>query len=155
MPTEPADTIIYANRFCVEAHDEGRVLYFGYHSRWDNDSPVFAMELSALDLERSKDSLMVYLGDVGEEIPEIPKWIPPSLDKILSANVMQLARTGRTAETTFVAVSTHTVIEVGKKKGSGKSGDEVALIGAPILSVRSSLTLQVAMINALYSHVVN
>lgn len=142
---QPPEKAVFANHFCIEAGDDHWVFHFGYRTDLCECSESTSIALSLSDVRIQIASFQKYLQDISafvnaEDLPSSsrPRFLSPKT--INAANILQLARTGSTAETTFSVFVIHDLV-VGKK---GHLND--ALMAKPKVLIRSSLQLQFELI---------
>jgi hypothetical protein len=148
LPPGIAIPPLYINRFYGRSDGPFLELCFGYEGKSRLPIEDIMIVIAKEDVALQKDSNEKYFAEVvtGEPI-DGTAWRPSNCTRVYSANLMKMARRGVTAETTFIAFSSH---DSHVREGFSEIVDgELKVPGNLILSMRSPLEIQLQLLQHL------
>lgn len=145
VDNKPSRQAVFANIFSIEFDGPHLIVHFGARTEMSEAAETVAVCINVNDLQNQKASFEKYIQDVSAFV-ENSNPAPPNRHHRYSpkfigvSNIVQLARTGSSAETTFSHFGIHDLV-VPKK---GQQGEP--LKAEPKLLIRSGLQMQYAMV---------
>lgn len=137
--SKPPRRAVFANCYHVEAVRSHVIIHFGYRGQRIEADETVAACISQLDLRNQKASLEQYIEKVQPLVEDLEPIVSGGRFQpktIVASNIVQVARTGDSAELSFCLYSIHEVV-VPRKTSPTEN-----LKAVPMLLVRSDLQMQ-------------
>lgn len=154
VPSAASGPFFLVNHASIVRDGAFTILFFGYQGPVRTSPSDFAVAISDEDFASQRDNLEGYFAQIADLEPdaELQPWMPSSVEKIYCANILQLSRRGRVADTTFCVYPIHDAAHLERRKpktsGAG-SQDKFDVAARVIYTLRSTLALQVALLHRL------